>query len=75
MSDKPNFAHWVRDHAITADTLDPRVPLDHLEPLRAQRRCRQGGAGNFVALEQVEVETEMGCREITHRTDFDVSTR
>jgi erythromycin esterase len=34
MPDKPNFAEWIRDHAITADTLDPHAPLDDLEPLR-----------------------------------------
>jgi erythromycin esterase len=35
MPDKTSFAHWVRDHAISADTLDPRAPLGDLEPLRA----------------------------------------
>ncbi|HJZ49760.1 MAG TPA: hypothetical protein VKE41_21430 [Roseiflexaceae bacterium] len=34
MPDKTNFALWVRDHAIVADTLDPLSPLDDLEPLR-----------------------------------------
>ena len=35
MPGKTSFAHWVRDHAISADTLDPQAPLDDLEPLRA----------------------------------------
>jgi erythromycin esterase len=34
MTNTTNFAEWVRDHAITADTLDPHAPLDDLEPLR-----------------------------------------
>jgi hypothetical protein len=33
MTGKPSFADWVADHAITADSLDPRAPLDDLEPL------------------------------------------
>ena len=33
MTDKSSFAEWVADHAITTDSLDPRVPLDDLEPL------------------------------------------
>jgi erythromycin esterase len=33
MTGKPSFADWVADHAITADALDPRAPLDDLEPL------------------------------------------
>ena len=35
------------------------------------------GAGNVVALEEVEVETETetGCRELTHLVDGDVRTR
>jgi erythromycin esterase len=35
MPDKTSFANWIRDYAITADTLDPQAPLDDLEPLRA----------------------------------------
>jgi len=34
MTNTTNFAEWVRDHAIVADTLDPHAPLDDLEPLR-----------------------------------------
>jgi len=34
MTDKKSFAHWVRDHAFAADSLDPQAPLDDLEPLR-----------------------------------------
>jgi erythromycin esterase len=33
MTDKQSFTEWVTDHAITADSLDPRAPLDDLEPL------------------------------------------
>jgi erythromycin esterase len=33
MTDKQSFTEWVADHAITADSLDPRAPLDDLEPL------------------------------------------
>jgi erythromycin esterase len=33
MTDKSSFAEWVADHAITIDSLDPRSPLDDLEPL------------------------------------------
>ena len=33
MNDKRSLAEWVADHAITADSLDPRAPLDDLEPL------------------------------------------
>jgi erythromycin esterase len=33
MTDKQNLTEWVTDHAITADSLDPRAPLDDLEPL------------------------------------------
>src|SRR5919109_2139955 len=33
MNDRTSFAEWVADHAITADSLDPRSPLDDLEPL------------------------------------------
>ncbi|PRX49303.1 erythromycin esterase [Prauserella shujinwangii] len=29
------FAHWVRERAFTAGTIDPAAPLDDLEPLRA----------------------------------------
>jgi erythromycin esterase len=35
MTNTVNLAAWVREHAITADTLDPRAPLDDLEPVRA----------------------------------------
>jgi erythromycin esterase len=35
MPEKTSFANWARDHAIVADTLGPRSPLDDLEPLRA----------------------------------------
>ncbi|PSK95920.1 erythromycin esterase [Murinocardiopsis flavida] len=35
MTDLPDLATWVRDHAFTAETLDPSAPLDDLEPLRA----------------------------------------
>ncbi|MGH2558561.1 MAG: erythromycin esterase family protein [Thermomicrobiales bacterium] len=34
MTDKMSFADWARDHAIAAASLDPRAPLDDLEPLR-----------------------------------------
>jgi erythromycin esterase len=34
MTDKSSFADWVTDNAIAADSLDPRAPLDDLEPLR-----------------------------------------
>jgi erythromycin esterase len=34
MADKKSFADWVTDKAIAAETLDPRAPLDDLEPLR-----------------------------------------
>jgi erythromycin esterase len=34
MTDKKSFADWVTDSAIAADSLDPRAPLDDLEPLR-----------------------------------------
>lgn len=34
MTNKKSFEDWIRDHAITADSLDPRAPLDDLEPLR-----------------------------------------
>ena len=34
MADKKSFANWVTDNAIAADSLDPRAPLDDLEPLR-----------------------------------------
>lgn len=35
MTDLPDLAAWIRDHAFTAATLDPQAPLDDLEPLRA----------------------------------------
>jgi erythromycin esterase len=31
---KKSFANWVTENAIAADSLDPRAPLDDLEPLR-----------------------------------------
>jgi erythromycin esterase len=34
MTDKKSFADWARDYATAADSLDPRAPLDDLEPLR-----------------------------------------
>ena len=34
MTDKKSLADWVHEHAIAADSLDPRAPLDDLEPLR-----------------------------------------
>lgn len=34
MTDQKSFADWVTDNAIAADSLDPRVPVDDLEPLR-----------------------------------------
>jgi erythromycin esterase len=33
MTDKQSFAEWVADHAITTESLDPRAPLDDLEPV------------------------------------------
>jgi erythromycin esterase len=33
MTDKQSFTEWVADHAITTESLDPRAPLDDLEPL------------------------------------------
>jgi len=33
MTDKKSFTDWVTDNAIAADSLDPRAPLDDLEPL------------------------------------------
>ena len=33
MTDKKSFADWTRKNAIAAETLDPRAPLDDLEPL------------------------------------------
>jgi erythromycin esterase len=33
MTGKQSFAEWVADHAITTSSLDPRAPLDDLEPL------------------------------------------
>jgi erythromycin esterase len=34
MTDKKSFEDWVADNAIAAESLDPRAPLDDLEPLR-----------------------------------------
>ena len=33
MTDKQSFAEWVAGHAIRTDSLDPRAPLEDLEPL------------------------------------------
>jgi erythromycin esterase len=33
MNTTMGFADWVRDHAVAADSLDPRAPLHDLEPL------------------------------------------
>jgi erythromycin esterase len=33
MTDKQRFADWFRNRAIAAESLDPRAPLDDLEPL------------------------------------------
>jgi erythromycin esterase len=33
MADKKGFANWTTENAIAADSLDPRAPLDDLEPL------------------------------------------
>jgi erythromycin esterase len=34
LAENATFADWLRQHAITTDSLDPRAPLDDLEPLR-----------------------------------------
>ncbi|MBG0823262.1 erythromycin esterase family protein [Planomonospora sp. ID91781] len=34
MPGQETFTAWLRRHAITAETLDPRAPMDDLEPLR-----------------------------------------
>jgi erythromycin esterase len=34
MTDKRSFEDWIRDYAMAAESLDPRAPLDDLEPLR-----------------------------------------
>ncbi|MEU1328676.1 erythromycin esterase family protein [Streptomyces sp. NPDC005865] len=33
-SSGPRFTDWLRDHAVPLTSLDPRAPLDDLEPLR-----------------------------------------
>jgi erythromycin esterase len=33
MTSKQSFTEWVADHAIRTDSLDPRAPLEDLEPL------------------------------------------
>ena len=33
MTSKQSFTEWIADHAIRTESLDPRAPLDDLEPL------------------------------------------